>query len=161
MSVTLHTSLGDIKVEIFCDSVPLASENFLALCASNYYNNTIFHRNIKGFMIQGGDPTNTGRGGESIWKKPFKDEFPSHLKHNTRGILSMANSGPDTNGSQFFITYGKHRSLNKVYTVFGKIISGIEVLDLMEKVPVDDKDLPLNEIVLKSVTIHANPIANQ
>jgi len=79
MSVTLHTNLGDIKIEIFCDQVPLASENFLALCASGYYNNTIFHRNIRGFMIQGGDPTGTGRGGESIWKNKFKDEFVSTL----------------------------------------------------------------------------------
>ncbi|KAF2072298.1 hypothetical protein CYY_006376 [Polysphondylium violaceum] len=160
MSVTLHTSLGDIKIEIHCDSVPLAAENFLALCASNYYDGTIFHRNIKGFMIQGGDPTGTGRGGESIWKRQFKDEFPPHLKHNVRGIVSMANSGPDSNGSQFFITYQKQRSLNKLYTVFGKVISGLEVLDLMEKVQVDENDRPLNEIVLKSVTIHANPLAN-
>ncbi|EGG14615.1 cyclophilin-type peptidylprolyl cis-trans isomerase [Cavenderia fasciculata] len=159
MSVTLHTNLGDIKVEIFCDSVPLASENFLALCASNYYDGTIFHRNIKAFMIQGGDPTNTGRGGQSIWKKPFKDEFVSHLKHNGRGILSMANSGPDTNNSQFFFTYAKQRHLNKVYTVFGKVIDGMEVLDLMERVPVDANDTPINDIILKNVTIHANPLA--
>eukprot|EP01132_Coremiostelium_polycephalum_P006037 gene6037-7521_t len=111
-------------------------------------------------MIQGGDPTGTGRGGESIWKKPFKDEFVSHLKHNSKGVVSMANSGPDTNGSQFFITYGKHRNLNKVYTVFGKVIGGLEVLDSMERVPVDRNDYPLNEIRLKNITIHANPIAN-
>ncbi|KYQ92144.1 cyclophilin-type peptidylprolyl cis-trans isomerase [Tieghemostelium lacteum] len=138
----------------------MAAENFLALCASDYYNGTIFHRNIKGFIIQGGDPTNTGRGGESIWKKPFKDEFSSHLKHSTRGILSMANSGPDTNGSQFFITYTKLRNLNKQYTVFGKVISGLEVLDQMERSSVDENDKPLTDIVLQSVTIHANPLAN-
>ncbi|GAM27295.1 hypothetical protein SAMD00019534_104700 [Acytostelium subglobosum LB1] len=150
---------GDIKIEVFCDSVPLAAENFLALCASNYYDGTLFHRNIKGFMIQGGDPTNTGRGGQSIWKRPFKDEFVSHLKHNTKGILSMANSGADTNGSQFFITYGKQRHLNKQYTVFAKVIDGLDILDQMEKVPVDNKDKPLNDIILKNVTIHANPLA--
>eukprot|EP00026_Physarum_polycephalum_P018971 Phypoly_transcript_20780.p1 GENE.Phypoly_transcript_20780~~Phypoly_transcript_20780.p1 ORF type:complete len:161 (+),score=17.81 Phypoly_transcript_20780:61-543(+) len=159
MSVTLHTNHGDIKVEIFCDQVPLASENFLALCASGYYDKTIFHRNIKGFMIQGGDPTGTGRGGESIWKGKFKDEFNSTLRHNQRGILSMANSGPDTNGSQFFFTYAKHPHLNNVYTVFGKIIAGQEVLDSMEKVAVDGQDRPLSDIILKSVTIHANPLA--
>eukprot|EP00850_Spirogloea_muscicola_P025439 SM003100S12260 [mRNA] locus=s3100:5:1336:- [translate_table: standard] len=134
MSVTLHTNLGDIKCEIFCDEVPKAAENFLALCASGYYEGTIFHRNIKGFMIQGGDPTGTGRGGTSIWSRKFNDEIREALKHTARGILSMANSGPNTNGSQFFISYAKQPHLNGLYTVFGRIIAGLEVLDLMEKV---------------------------
>eukprot|EP01099_Mayorella_cantabrigiensis_P007562 TRINITY_DN672_c0_g1_i2.p1 TRINITY_DN672_c0_g1~~TRINITY_DN672_c0_g1_i2.p1 ORF type:complete len:173 (-),score=36.80 TRINITY_DN672_c0_g1_i2:80-574(-) len=159
MSVTLHTTLGDLKLELFCSEVPKSCENFLALCASGYYNNTIFHRNIKGFIIQGGDPTNTGKGGESIWKRKYADEFVETLKHSARGIVSMANSGPDTNGSQFFISYGKHSHLNNVYTIFARVIAGFDVLDLMEKVPVDASDRPLADIVLKSVTIHANPIA--
>eukprot|EP01111_Echinosteliopsis_oligospora_P011344 TRINITY_DN3726_c0_g1_i1.p1 TRINITY_DN3726_c0_g1~~TRINITY_DN3726_c0_g1_i1.p1 ORF type:complete len:161 (+),score=34.71 TRINITY_DN3726_c0_g1_i1:45-527(+) len=159
MSVTLHTNLGDIKLEVFCDSVPRAAENFLALCASNYYNGTKFHRNIKGFMIQGGDPTGTGRGGESIWKQKFPDEFVSTLRHNQRGIVSMANSGPDTNGSQFFISYAKQPHLNNVYTVFAKMIAGGEVLDTMEKIPTDAQDRPLADIVVERVTIHANPLA--
>eukprot|EP01113_Clastostelium_recurvatum_P032892 TRINITY_DN4288_c0_g1_i1.p1 TRINITY_DN4288_c0_g1~~TRINITY_DN4288_c0_g1_i1.p1 ORF type:complete len:161 (+),score=25.86 TRINITY_DN4288_c0_g1_i1:53-535(+) len=159
MSVTLHTSLGDIKVELFCEQVPVACENFLALCASNYYNNTIFHRNIKDFMLQGGDPTGTGMGGESIWHKPFADEFVSSLKHNERGMLSMANSGPDTNGSQFFFIYGKHKHLDNVYTVFGKVLTGFETLDSMEKIPSDQNDRPLMPIKLDRVTIHANPMA--
>ncbi|KAL0142949.1 cyclophilin-like domain-containing protein [Mucor lusitanicus] len=120
MSVTLHTDLGDLKVEIFCESVPKTAENFLALCASGYYDNNTFHRNIPGFMIQTGDPTGTGKGGNSIWGRKFNDEIRSTLKHNARGILSMANSGPNTNGSQFFITYAKHPHLDTKYTVFGK-----------------------------------------
>ncbi|KAJ0770024.1 putative peptidylprolyl isomerase [Helianthus annuus] len=111
-------------------------KNFLALCASGYYDGTIFHRNIKGFMIQGGDPTGTGKGGTSIWGKKFNDEIRESLKHNARGVLSMANSGPNTNGSQFFITYAKQPHLNGLYTIFGKVIHGFEVLDLMEKVNV-------------------------
>lgn len=159
MSVTLHTNLGDIKCEISCDEVPKAAENFLALCASGYYDGTIFHRNIKGFMIQGGDPTGTGRGGTSIWGRKFNDEIRDSLKHNARGILSMANSGPNTNGSQFFITYAKQPHLNGLYTIFGRVIHGFEVLDLMEKTPIGPGDRPLAEIRLNRVTIHANPLA--
>jgi len=159
MSVTLHTSLGDIKVEVFCDQVPLAAENFLGLCASGKYDNTVFHRNIKGFMIQGGDPTGTGRGGESIWKKKFKDEFVPTITHNARGIVSMANSGPDTNSAQFFLTYSKQPHLNNVYTIVGRVIHGMETLDAMEQVKVDKKDKPLQTITLERVTIHANPLA--
>ncbi|KAK6162471.1 hypothetical protein DH2020_002312 [Rehmannia glutinosa] len=159
MSVTLHTNLGDIKCEIFCDEVPKTAENFLALSASGYYDGTIFHRNIKGFMIQGGDPTNTGKGGTSIWGKKFNDEIRESLKHNARGMLSMANSGPNTNGSQFFITYAKQPHLNGLYTIFGKVIHGFEVLDIMEKAPTGPGDRPLMEIRINRVTIHANPLA--
>ncbi|KAL6606571.1 hypothetical protein ACP70R_042224 [Stipagrostis hirtigluma subsp. patula] len=159
MSVTLHTNLGDIKCEVFCDQVPRTAENFLALCASGYYDGTVFHRNIKGFMIQGGDPTGTGKGGTSIWGTKFADEFRESLKHNARGIMSMANSGPNTNGSQFFITYAKQPHLNGHYTVFAKVIHGFEVLDLMEKAQTGPGDRPLAEIRLNRVTIHANPLA--
>ncbi|KAL0654736.1 hypothetical protein Bca4012_097427 [Brassica carinata] len=161
MSVTLHTNLGDIKCEIFCDEVPKSAENFLALCASGYYDGTIFHRNIKGFMIQGGDPTGTGKGGTSIWGKKFNDEIRDSLKHNARGMLSMANSGPNTNGSQFFITYAKQPHLNGLYTIFGKVIHGFEVLDIMEKTQTGAGDRPLAEIRLNRVTIHANPLAGR
>lgn len=162
MSVTLHTNLGDLKIEVFCELVPKAAENFLALCASGQYNNTTFHRNIKGFMIQGGDPTGTGRGGKSIYPTPkgkFEDEIVPSLKHNTRGIVSMANSGPNTNGSQFFVTYSKQNHLNGKYTIFGKVIDGFEVLDRMEKSPTGPNDKPKQAINLLKVTIHANPIA--
>jgi peptidyl-prolyl cis-trans isomerase-like protein 2 len=94
-------------------------------------------------MIQGGDPTGTGRGGESIWGKPFKDELNSKLLHSERGILSMANSGPHSNGSQFFILYKSAQHLNYKHTVFGRVVGGLEVLTLLEKVPVDDDDCPL------------------
>ena len=110
--MTLHTDLGTLKLEVFCDIVPRTSFNFLALAASGYYDNTLFHRNIKGFMLQGGDPTGTGKGGESIWGGKFNDEIHPDNKHTTRGVVSMANSGPNTNGSQFFITYAKHPHLD-------------------------------------------------
>ncbi|XP_078003699.1 peptidyl-prolyl cis-trans isomerase-like 3 isoform X4 [Phascolarctos cinereus] len=119
-SVTLHTDVGDIKIEVFCERTPKSCENFLALCASNYYNGCIFHRNIKGFMVQTGDPTGSGKGGNSIWGRKFEDEYSEYLKHSVRGVVSMANNGPNTNGSQFFITYGKQPHLDMKYTVFGK-----------------------------------------
>jgi peptidyl-prolyl cis-trans isomerase-like 3 len=161
MSITLNTTHGKIKVEIFCELVPKAAKNFLALCASGQYDNTVFHRNCPGFIIQGGDPTGTGKGGTSIYGKNFDDEFVPELKHDRRGILSMANSGPNTNNCQFFITYSKQSHLNNVYTVFGRVIDGFESLDLMEKEPCDSNDKPLNEIKVYSVTIHANPIAEK
>lgn len=160
MAVTLHTNIGDLKLEIHCDYVPKAAENFLALCASGYYVGTEFHRNIRGFMVQGGDPSNTGKGGTSIWGKPFADEFVSQLKHNARGVVSMANKGLDTNGSQFFICYGKQPHLNNKYTIFGRVISGWETLAAMEKAPVNEKNKPLAPIVIERVTIHANPCAD-
>ncbi|GJJ08373.1 Peptidyl-prolyl cis-trans isomerase cyp10 [Clathrus columnatus] len=160
MSVTLHTTHGELKIEVFCEVVPKAAENFLALCASNAYDNTLFHRNIKGFMVQGGDPTGTGKGGQSIWGKPFADELRSTLKFNARGIVAMANSGPDSNKSQFFITYGKQQHLDGKYTIFGRVIDGNDTLEAIEKVPVNEKSRPLQEIKLLKVTIHANPIAD-
>ena len=160
MSVTLHTSHGDIKIEIFCDLVNKAAKNFMALCASNYYNNTIFHRNIKGFILQGGDPTGTGKGGKSIYGNFFDDEIVDILRHDKRGIVSMANAGPGTNGSQFFITYNKHPTLDNVNTVFGKVIYGFETLDSIENAAVDTKFRPMQPIKILSVTIHANPIAD-
>ena len=161
MSVTLHTNHGDIKVEIFCDSVPRTAFNFLALCSSDYYNGTLFHRNIKGFMLQGGDPSGTGKGGDSIWGCKFGDEIHPENKHTGRGVLSMANSGPNTNTSQFFITYAKHSHLDNNYAVFGKVIDGFETLDAIERVPTNDKHRPLSEVKLERVTIHANPLAEQ
>jgi len=141
--------------------VPKAAENFLALCASGYYDNCLFHRNIKGFMVQTGDPTGTGKGGQSIWGQPFADEIRSTLKFNNRGILAMANAGLDTNKSQFFVTYTKQPHLEGKYTIFGRVIDGADsTLDAMERVPVNEKHRPTHEIRLKGVTIHANPIAN-
>eukprot|EP01137_Pigoraptor_chileana_P006031 Opistho-2@49906 len=159
MSVTLHTDLGDLKIELFCDEAPRTCENFLALCASGYYDGCKFHRNIKNFIVQTGDPAGTGKGGNSIWGGKFEDEISDSLRHNARGIVSMANSGPNTNGSQFFITYAKQPHLDKHNTIFGKVIFGNDTLDFMEKVPVDEKNRPVNPIKIRNVTIHANPIA--
>ncbi|KAJ4477384.1 cyclophilin-like domain-containing protein [Lentinula aciculospora] len=161
MSVTLHTTHGELKIELFCEAVPKAAENYLALCASNYYDGCIFHRNIKGFMIQTGDPTGSGKGGQSIWGKPFADEIRSTLKFNARGVVAMANSGVDTNKSQFFITYAKQPHLDGKYTIIGKVIDGADsTLDAMERIPVNPKNRPLSEVKLTHVIIHANPIAD-
>ena len=162
MSVTLHTTLGDLKLELKCGAreAPKASENFLALAASGYYNGTRFHRNIKGFIVQGGDPTGKGKGGESVWGGTFADEFTSTLRHDRPGVVSMANNGPNTNGSQFFLTYAKHAQLDNLYTIFGELIDGGETLDAMERAPIGKKHRPLTDIVIKKVTIHANPFAN-
>ncbi|CAI9622837.1 unnamed protein product [Staurois parvus] len=165
-AVTLHTDLGDIKIEVFCERAPKACENFLALCAGNYYSGCLFHRNIKGFMVQTGDPTGesrpsgTGKGGQSIWGRKFEDEFSEYLKHSVRGVVSMANNGSNTNGSQFFITYGKQPHLDMKYTIFGKVIDGLDTLDELEKLPIHEKSFrPLTEVRIKDVTIHANPFA--
>ncbi|XP_063547544.1 peptidyl-prolyl cis-trans isomerase-like 3 [Cydia strobilella] len=160
MSVTLHTDVGDIKIELFCEQCPRTCENFLALCASGYYNGCLFHRNIKGFIVQTGDPSGTGKGGTSIWSKKFEDEFREDLKHNARGMVSMANNGPNTNGSQFFITYGEQPHLDLKYTLFGRVLDGFEALDDLEKMAVNPKTYkPLNDAKITSVTIHANPLA--
>ena len=112
-------------------------------------------------MVQTGDPTGKGKGGESIWGGHFNDEIKDGLKHKVRGTLSMANSGPNTNGSQFFFTYAAQPTLDLKYTVFGKVIDGFETLEKLEKVPVDAKYRPKDEVRLQSVTIHANPLADQ
>jgi len=159
MAVTLHTSHGDLKLEVHADLVRRTSENFLALAANGTYDGTLFHRNIKGFMVQGGDPTGTGKGGDSVWGGKFADEFAFALKHDARGVVSMANSGPNTNAAQFFITYKAAAHLNNKYTVFARVIHGMETLDAMEKEPVNERDNPLSPIIIQSVTIHANPVA--
>jgi peptidyl-prolyl cis-trans isomerase-like 3 len=167
MSVTFHTSLGDLKFEIFCDTAPKTSFNFLALCASNYYENSIFHRNMRGFMLQGGGIGSSGKGGESIWGGTFQDEFHPNNIHDKRGVLSMANKGPNTNAAQFFVTYERQPHLNNVYTVFGRLLEGWEVLDKMEKMPViggpkkSQATKPVDPPVIHGVTIHANPLADE
>lgn len=155
--VQLHTTHGDLNIELHCDIAPRACENFITLCERGYYNGVAFHRNIRNFMIQGGDPTGTGKGGESIWGKPFKDEVNSKLLHSGRGVVSMANSGAHTNGSQFFILYKSAIHLNFKHTVFGGVVGGLPTLSVMEKVPVDDDDRPLEEIKINSVSVFVNP----
>lgn len=155
--VQLHTTHGDLNLELHCDITPRACENFITLCERGYYDGIAFHRSIRNFMIQGGDPTGTGKGGQSIWGKPFKDEVNSKLLHSGRGVVSMANSGPHTNGSQFFILYKSANHLNFKHTVFGGVVGGMTTLAAMEKVPVDDDDRPLEEIKIVNVSVFVNP----
>lgn len=166
MSVTLHTSLGDLKIEVFCESAPKTAENFLALCASNYYDASPFHRLIPGFMAQTGQPANPSppenpKGGRSIWGGNFEDEIRPALRHNERGVVSMANKGPGTNGSQFFFVFDKAPHLDGLNTVFGKTIGdeSLRTLAKLEAVEVDKKSRPKDKVVIERVTIHANPLA--
>lgn len=122
----LHTSKGDVEVELFADKVPNTVNNFVFLAKDGFYNNTTFHRVIKDFMVQGGDPEGSGRGGPGY---RFKDEFNSSLKHSGPGILSMANAGPHTNGSQFFITHVATPWLDGKHAVFGKVTKGMDVVN--------------------------------
>ncbi|KAF9179074.1 Peptidyl-prolyl cis-trans isomerase cyp8 [Haplosporangium sp. Z 767] len=157
---SIITNFGKINVELFCDQTPRTCYNFIMLAKSGYYKDVKFHRKIKNFMIQGGDPTGTGRGGESYWKENFKDEFKSKLSHNARGILSMANKGPGTNSSQFFITFKPCTHLDGKHTVFGKVVGGMDVLDKLEMVPTnEDTDVPISPpgVVMKDVVIFVDP----
>ncbi len=124
-TATLKTSKGDIVVSLFATKTPRTVNNFVFLAREGYYDNTIFHRVINDFMVQGGDPTGTGRGGPGY---QFADEFEPSLKHDKPGILSMANAGPGTNGSQFFITHVPTPWLDRKHTVFGEVIEGMDVL---------------------------------
>ncbi len=143
--VILETNQGLIKIKLMTETAPKACENFLGLVKKGYYDGVIFHRVIKNFMIQGGDPTGTGRGGTSIWGKPFADEVDSNVVFNKAGFLAMANSGPSTNGSQFFITTAKTPWLNMRHTIFGEVISGYDVVQKIENVAVDTASKPLDE----------------
>ncbi len=134
LHVVLETNQGNIEIELYPDVAPLAVENFTTHIKNGYYDGIIFHRIIRGFMIQGGDPTGTGRGGESIWNKPFKDEFKDKT-FDRSGILAMANRGPFTNGSQFFITTAKTPWLNGNHTIFGQVIqSSMNVVKSLDEV---------------------------
>ncbi|XP_033627166.1 RING-type E3 ubiquitin-protein ligase PPIL2-like [Asterias rubens] len=155
--VRLMTSKGVLNLELHCDLVKKTCENFLKLIAKGYYKGTIFHRSIKNFMIQGGDPTGTGKGGESAWGDPIKDEFKLGLSHTGRGILSMANSGPDTNKSQFFITYRSCKHLDKKHTIFGRLVGGMDTLANMERVETDKKDRPKEVITIEDAVVFVNP----
>lgn len=155
--VRLVTNLGPINLELYCNVFPKTCENFMKHCESGYYTGTKFHRSIRNFMIQGGDPTGTGTGGESIWGKPFEDEFKPNYTHTGRGVLSMANSGPGTNTSQFFITYRSCNHLDGKHTVFGKMVGGMDTLSAIEKIEVDNKDRPIEDIFIETTHIFVNP----
>lgn len=143
--VVLETNQGTIEITLKTKSAPKACENFLGLVEKGYYNGIIFHRVIKNFMIQGGDPTGTGRGGESIWNKPFEDEFSGGEEFDKPGLLAMANAGPNTNGSQFFITTTETPWLNQRHTIFGEVTQGYPVVQSIEGIETDGADRPKND----------------
>ena len=132
-TAVIETDKGNIEVRLFPKVAPKAVENFLRLSEEGYYNNTIFHRVIAGFMNQGGDPLGTGTGGQSIWKKPFEDEIDPKVTFNRAGLLAMANAGPKTNGSQFFITVAKTPWLDGKHTIFGEVVGGFDVVEAINK----------------------------
>ena len=144
--VVFETNQGEIEVQLFPEMAPKTCENFIGLVEKGYYDGLIFHRIIKKFMIQGGDPTGTGRGGESLWGGKFKDELTPKIKFDRKGLLAMANSGPNTNGSQFFITTVPTPWLNMKHTIFGEVISGYDVVESLENVSVEPgSSKPLEE----------------
>ncbi|RKY41960.1 MAG: peptidylprolyl isomerase [Candidatus Makaraimicrobium thalassicum] len=143
--VVLETNQGMIEIELMPEVAPKACENFTALVEKGYYDGMIFHRVIKNFMIQGGDPTGTGRGGASVWGKPFEDEVDPGVTFDRSGLLAMANAGPGTNGSQFFITTAATPWLNTRHTIFGEVVAGYDVVQKIESVSVDASDRPLTE----------------
>jgi cyclophilin family peptidyl-prolyl cis-trans isomerase len=147
-SATLHTSLGDIAVAFKADEAPLAVNNFLFLAKEGFYDDVIFHRVISGFMLQGGDPTGTGRGGPGY---KFRDELDGDGKYS-RGTMAMANSGPNTNGSQFFIMHRDY-ALPHNYTIFGTVTAGIDVVDAIAALQTDRSDRPVDEPVIERVTV--------
>jgi len=143
--VVLETTQGNIELKLMPDIAPKTCENFVKLVEKGYYNGLTFHRVMKQFMIQGGDPTATGMGGTSIWGKSFEDEFNNSIKFDTPGILAMANSGPNTNGSQFFITTVETPWLNMHHTIFGRVISGYDAVQKIENTRTDSSGRPLSE----------------
>ncbi len=179
--VTIHTNHGDIELQLFSEQAPRTVANFIGLAKQGYYDGVIFHRIIKDFMIQGGDPTGTGMGGQSIYGQSFEDEFTQDV-FNLRGALSMANAGPNTNGSQFFIVtapevpmtmlgqlsqagfpeeiinaYAENGGtpwLDQRHTVFGHVINGMDVVTTIENVKTGSQDKPIDDVIIESISIH-------
>lgn len=154
----LETTMGTIKIKLFPTMVPKTVENFVGLIEKGYYDGIIFHRVIPNFMIQGGDPTGTGMGGESLWGGKFEDE-PNENLGNIPGSIAMANAGPDTNGSQFFINQADNENLNchfpsrSCHTVFGQVFEGMDVVEKIISAEKDGRDKPLEDISMKKVTV--------
>lgn len=152
----IQTNHGTIRFELLEEEAPKATENFITLAQRGYYNGIIFHRVIKGFMIQGGDPTGTGRGGESAWGRRFDDEIDAasavYQRGYKAGTVAMANAGPNTNGSQFFIMHIDY-PLPPNYTIFGRVIEGQEVVDAIASTPTDSSDKPRSAVTMEQVTI--------
>jgi peptidyl-prolyl cis-trans isomerase-like 1 len=148
---------GTFVVELYYRHAPRTCYNFAALSHSGYYDGTIFHRIVRDFMIQGGDPTGTGRGGESVYGGKFEDEITRNLKHTGAGVVAMANSGPNTNGSQFYVTLKSTPFLDGKHTIFGRIYSGMGVIQRMGLVATDDDDRPRNPITVHKATAFHGP----
>lgn len=142
-TVVLETNQGSIEIKLLPKIAPKACENFKKLAEKGYYNGIAFHRVIKGFMIQTGDPTATGAGGDSTWGRPFEDEVSPNVKFDKTGIVAMANAGPNTNTSQFFITTAKTPWLNMRHTIFGEVVSGCDAVLRIENAKTDSSDRPI------------------
>lgn len=154
-----ETNMGTFECELFEDKAPKTVANFVGLAEKGYYDGVIFHRVIDNFVIQGGDPTGTGRGGESIYGHPFEDEFHPDLKHDKAGVLSMANAGPNTNGSQFFITLAPTPWLDGKHSIFGQVIKGMDVVRKIGKVEtIKPGDRPVKDVVMNKVRIERRKV---
>ncbi len=153
---TFKTNQGTFKIELFEDAAPQTTGNFITLIQKGYYDGVIFHRVIDGFMIQGGDPTGTGRGGPGY---TIKDEFGKGLKHDREGMLSMANAGPNTGGSQFFITLAPTPWLDAKHAIFGRVTEGMDVVKKIGKLPTKPGDRPAQDVVMEKVTLEGDPAA--
>ncbi len=152
--ILLSTNHWDITLELFPESAPKAVENFVGLTAKGYYDGIIFHRVIRDFMIQWGDPSGTGMGGKSLWMRAFEDEFTDMTLSHKKWILSMANAGRNTNGSQFFIVTAEDASfLDRKHTIFGHVISGMEIVEQIERLPTDRNDRPEIEVKIVKATV--------
>ena len=149
-SVTFQTNLGTFKAELFEDKAPITAGNFIDLATKGFYDGLKFHRVIPGFMIQGGDPQGTGTGGPGY---TIKDEFHPELRHDEKGMLSMANAGPNTGGSQFFVTVAATPWLDKRHAIFGKVVEGMDVVDKISTTSTDARDRPVQDVVMEKVTV--------
>uniref|UniRef100_A0A8C6LBJ9 Spliceosome-associated protein CWC27 homolog n=1 Tax=Nothobranchius furzeri TaxID=105023 RepID=A0A8C6LBJ9_NOTFU len=156
--VLMKTSAGEIDIELWSKETPKACRNFVQLCMEGYYDGTIFHRVVRDFIIQGGDPTGTGTGGESIYGRPFKDEFHTRLRFLRRGLVAMANAGPHDNGSQFFFTLGRADELNNKHTIFGKV-TGDTIYNMLRlaEVECDADERPLNPHKIRTTEVLHSP----
>ena len=156
--IVLETNQGNIEIKLWPTVAPKTCENFLGLLGKKYYDGIIFHRVIKNFMLQGGDPTGTGRGGESFWGGKFEDEVTPEIKFDKKGLLAMANAGPNTNGSQFFIMHKDELGLPKNYVIFGHVVDGMDTVDKMANVTVKPNEFgenssPTEDMVIEKITV--------
>ncbi len=161
-TAVIQTTMGTIRFELLEQDAPKTTENFASLAERSYYDGVIFHRVIQGFMIQGGDPTGTGRGGESAWGGRFADEINEgsdlYKTGYKTGIVAMANAGPNTNGSQFFIMHADY-PLPPKYTIFGRVTEGLDVVDAIGRTPTDPHDRPAQQVTMERVTIETEATA--